>query len=200
MINILSPRLIITKKEPFKLIGEEEAPEGILKLRKKVFEALQNRDLTILKRLETVCSVLEIPAQSFDVLEWAEVFEGLERLDESWRRLLHQLKENCKKADMQSFADFMKNREAEYEQFLCYLVYRHASKAEFWEDFALYTLFAILSFQLVYAMGASIFAETGDFTVKKQLDIMRLFSSEIEYSDENLDIILNKLETGFFGY
>ncbi len=193
-------RLIITKNKPFKLIGEEENPKGMLLLRKKVFHILQNRKLSVRERLNNISSLLETTVPCFDILKWTEVFESLERLDDSWTDLLFKLKSNFDKADKNAFNEFIKRRETEYEQFLCYLVYRHASKAEFLEDFILYTLFAAISFELVYAMGAVIFTENGDFTVNDQLKIMRLFSSEIEYSDENLDIILNTLETEIFGY
>ena len=193
-------RLIITKNEPVKLLGEEENPQGLLLLRKKVFENLQNRSNSLSERIETLCTFLETPVPSFDILSWTKVFENLERLDQSWTDLLLKLKENYKKADKNAFADFIKHRESEYEQFLVYLIYRHASKAEFFEDFVLYSAFAILSYELIYAMGAVIFAEKGDFAVSDQLEIMRLFSSEIEYSDENLDIILNKLENEIFSY
>ena len=43
-------------------------------------------------------------------------------------------------------------------------------------------------------MGNALFNEKGSFTTDDQLEIMRLFSSEIEYSDENLDVILCHLE------
>ncbi len=193
-------RLIITKKEPVKLLGEEENPEGLILLRKKVFEAIQNRCLSLPERIQTLSALLETPVPSFDILKWAEVFESLERLDESWTDLLRKLKSDYEKADEKAFADFIKPRETEYEQFIVYLIYRHASKAEFFEDFVLYTIFSILSYELIYAMGAVIFAEKGDFTVDDQLEVMRLFSSEIEYSDENLDIILEKLENEIFSY
>ena len=193
-------RLIITNKEPFKLLGEEENPEGIILLRKKVFDVFQNRILSVSQRIKNLYKLLNFPVPDFDILKWVQIFESLERLDESWTDLLLRLKENYKKADKNAFAEFIKPREAEYEQFLCYLIYRHASKAEFFEDFVLYTIFSLLSYELVYVMGSVIFAEKGDFTVSDQLEVMRLFSSEIEYSDENLDIILDNLESEIFGY
>lgn len=191
-------RLIITKNEPFMLIGEEENPKGILLLRKKVFRILQNRSLSVSERLNNISSLFGTPVPCFDIFKWTAVFESLERLDESWTQLLSKLKTGYGNTHRKAFAEFIKQRETEYEQFLCYLVYRHASKAEFFEDFVLYTFFSVLSFELIYNMGAVIFTENGDFTVNDQLNIMRLFSSEIEYSDENFDIILNKLEDEIF--
>ncbi len=193
-------RLIITKKDPVKLIGEASNLQGLPLLREKVFEELQNRDISVSERIINVFSLFEESVISFDILMWAEIFESLERLDESWTKLLTTLKTNYKKADQNTFAKFIKPRETEYEQFLVYLIYRHTPKAEFYEDFMLYTIFSVLSFELIYAMGAVAFSQKGDFSTQDQLEIMRLFSSEIEYSDQNLDIILNELEKVVFGY
>lgn len=192
-------RLIITNPVPFKLIGEEENPQGLILLRKRVFETLQNRSYSISQRINNLFSLLNISPIAFDVLKWAEFFEGLEQLDKSWGDLLFKLKSSYKTTDKTGFCNYISCRETQYEQFLCYLIYRHASKAEFYEDFVLYVLFSILSYKLIFAMGAVIFTENSDFTIYDQLELMRLFSSEIEYSDENLDIILEKIETEFFG-
>ncbi len=191
-------RLIITKKYKFKLIGEGEVTDGILLLRDKVFKTLQDRNFDLKERIKNTVALSGTPVPRFDILRWVEVFEGLERLDQSWTKLLAGLKADFSKVDQDAFADFIKQRETEYEQFLCYLVYRHASKAEFLEAFVLYIYFALLCFELIYAMGAVIFTQKGDFTVDDQLNVMRLFSSEIEYSDENLDAVLDELYKEFF--
>jgi len=190
-------RLIIAQKEPMTLINEGPNPQGLLLLRKNIFDALQNRNLSINARIDNVCEILQIYTPDFDILKWTEVFENLERLDESWSSLLARLKSGYKNADLKDFGEFMKVRETEYEQFLCYLIYRHALKSDFFEDFVLYVLFSVLSYKLVFAMGAVDFTENGYFSVDDQLEIMRLFSSEIEYSDENLDIILEEIENEF---
>ncbi len=191
-------RLIITKKEPVKFIGEVDL-QGLLLLRSKIFTLLQERSKPIPHRLQEVQEFLGIKPKAFDMFKWINIFEGLERLEESWSDLLLLTKENFTKAEINAFDAFMKGRETEYEQFLCYLVYRHLCKAEFMEDAAIYFGFAVLSYELMRLTGAVVFTQNGDFTVSDQLNIMRLFSSEIEYSDENLDIILNTLETEIFG-
>lgn len=194
-------RLIITKKEPVKLIGEDNNNEsGIIALRSKALHLMQDRSKTIPQRIEKIMEFLGAKHKDFDLLNWIKIFESLERLDESWSRLLYLLKENLSTANTESFDTFMKGRETEYEQFLCYLLYRHFAKAEFIEDAAIYSAFAALSYKLIYTLGAVIFTEKGDFTVADQLELIRLFSSEIEYSDENLDIIFSETQAEIFDY
>ena len=43
-----------------------------------------------------------------------------------------------------------------------------------------------LSYTLMRALGTLIYSKNGSFELCDQLELARLFSSEIEYSDENL--------------
>ena len=176
-------------------------------MRAKILDTLHNRSKSVPERIEDVIKTFNHPvfeninlcSADLKISQWIPVFESLERLDESWSRLLALLKEKHENADTKGFDAFMKNRETEYEQLLCYLIYRHFSNAEFVEDMAVCFAFSVLIYKLIYSLGAVIFTETGKFTVENQLELIRLFSSEIEYSDENLDIILNKLDKELFG-
>lgn len=192
-------RLIITKKEPFKLTDIEDIEKtGNFLGRSLMFKHMQNRRLSIPQRIDKILTLTVKNRPELNTEKYLPLFESLERLDESWTKLLLTLKEN--KSDQKAFNNFMKDRETEYEQFICYLLYRYLGRAEFAEDTGIYTCFAALSYNLIYSIGAVIFTQKGDFTVNDQLEIMRLFSSEIEYSDENLDIILYELEKEIFGY
>ena len=53
--------------------------------------------------------------------------------------------------------------------------------------------FAVLGFRLIHALGAAAFTLRGDFSFEDQVELCRLFSSEIEYCEENLYAILDEL-------
>jgi len=42
-------------------------------------------------------------------------------------------------------------------------------------------------------MGAVVWHQTDTFTFEQQVELARMFSAEIEYSDEKLDIIVDEL-------
>ncbi len=193
-------RLIITKKEPVKLLGNNETSDSLLILRQKAFDIITNRSVPFFRRTKNLMALFGIEHNGFNIIKWTGIFEGLERLDENWTKLLSLLKEKAEIADKNAFDCFIKSRETEYEQLAHYLLYRHFSKAEFVEDAAIYSAFAVLSCELIYTLGTVIFAEKGGFSIEDQLELVRLFSSEIEYSDENLDIILDELEKEIFNY
>jgi len=190
-------RLIITKKEPFKLIGIEDIqPSGNILSRNLMLKHIQNRKLTIPQRLDKILALTVEKEPDLSIQKYLTLFESLERLSENWTELLLLLKES--KLNKKAFDSFMEGRESEYEQFIAYLLYRYFCRATFAEDTGIYTCFAAISYNLVHDIGAVVFAKKGNFTVDDQLEIMRLFSSEIEYSDENLDIIFNELEFAIF--
>ena len=131
-----------------------------------------------------------LPQKSIE--DWADTFLGYERLDESWTDILHKLKDYSK-ANITAFEKYIKQREQEYEQLLVYLIYRYYANAFDLLDGALFVSFAALSYKLIYAIGAVIFTEYGSFSVEKQIELIRMFSAEIEYSDSIIDEILNEL-------
>jgi hypothetical protein len=87
----------------------------------------------------------------------------------------------------------MKDRQIEYEQLLVYLIYRHMANAPSLDDADARAAFAVLGYRLVHALGAAIFTLRGTFTFEDQLELVRLFSSEIEYCEDNLYAILDEL-------
>lgn len=154
-------------EEPFS--GFEE--EDFFNLREKVFETLQNRGKEIPERISNAFGIFGEKVPSIDLAFWAEKFLELERLDESWTKILENIKENP------ALPKIPDNTAA--EQLLCYFVFRHFSI-----DYPFDSLcFAVLSFYMTEKAAESV----GIF------EAARLFSSEIEYSDENKDIILETI-------
>lgn len=193
-------RLIITKKEPVMLSGIPEISESlILDLRNSALEILKDRSLTIIQRIEKLLELISVSKEYAHFKIPVSFFEKLERLDKHWTLLLDIVKEN-ENTENDSFDRHMKGRETEYEQFLCYLIYRHFIKADYLSDAAPYALFAAASYHLVYDIGAALYTKNGDFTVDDQLEVMRLFSSEIEYSDENFYAVYDYLDDYIFSH
>ena len=81
----------------------------------------------------------------------------------------------------------------EYEQFAVYLVYRYAANAEDAESLAARIAFSVLGARLLFELGALLYAEKGDFSFADQVELARLFSSEIEYSEQNIEDVLSYL-------
>ncbi|MBQ7874134.1 MAG: flagellin lysine-N-methylase [Oscillospiraceae bacterium] len=174
-------KLILERKSKTKLAeidsdGEDlplsEEEKEFLAIRKRVFEIIQNRDITIEERIEKMLGLCKakLPQKSF--AEWAGVFEELERLDEEWTETLAKIKTGGGTLVLDPVPA---------EQLLWYFVFRHLSGAVDDGRLAERAAFAVLSFRMVEKAAE----------YKGILEAARLYSSEIEYSDENIEALLD---------
>ncbi len=188
-------RLILTQTEPVKLVcsGEDNTEDEIIALRDQVIDVLQDRDFPIEERVEHMLWLCggELPERS--IQEWIDLLLSLERLDDSWTHLLNKLSAKYDCTDHAGFDRYMAQRQTEYEQFLVYLVYRHMANSCSGMDLAARACFAAFACRLIRSMGAVLWTEQGSFSLQDQIELVRLFSSEIEYSDEHLYILFDEL-------
>lgn len=167
-------RIILTQEEKFSVVLPESSESCIFfKERAEVFEILQNRNITVFERFKNLAQKYGLKFQ-FSNSELFEFYMSLERLDKSWENELEKLKKaNCEnifeRKDLQIF----------FEQLACYFIFRHFENG---------VGFAILS---CWVIGA-ICSHCESF--EQMLDIVRMYSSEIEYSEENMERIINFCE------
>lgn len=175
--------------------GEETA--YFLRLRNAVIRILQDRTMPVPERVSRMLQFCGASVPDRSLEEWADFLLDLERLDETWTKVLNFLKNNAGQADFYGFDRYMSGRQTEYEQLLVYLVYRHMAAAYDELDLAARAAFAAFGYELLYAAGAAVWTVTGEFPFEAQVELARLFSSEIEYSEENLDAVLDEMVGDF---
>ena len=188
-------RLILSRSAPAVLeySGEDDTDDPVVELRDEMIARLQDRRLPIPERVGGMLALFGLPRPHADLGRWADFLLGLERLDDAWGVLLQRLQKGWRTADYAGFDAYMQHRQTEYEQFLVYLLYRHAANAADGDDFAARVRFAAFGHQLLRALGAVLWTEEGRFSFEQQAELARLFSSELEYSEENLDALLDEL-------
>ncbi len=180
-------RLILSKKEPVKFLPKTDTDDYIILLRDEIIAILQNRELSIFARVYTLLDRFNASSPKLCL----DLLLKLEMLDKNWGKLLEKAKTVT--PDFDAFDRHMQGRETEYEQLLVYLVYRHFANAPNFDSAVARAMFAVLGYEIIHLLGAVIFTETGNFDFEDQVELCRLFSSEIEYSDENLYTILDGL-------
>ena len=174
-------RLILTQKEPVSIIerGEDEPDEeteNIINGRTELFAIVQNREFDISTRIQQLLELYDIALPEKSPSEWAEFYLGLERLEDEWTTQLERLK---------NFSEFSVPDMTEYEQLLVYFLYRHIPEGYDDYDADSKILFAVLSTEILGTLAGE--------NVEKLIALARLYSAEIEYSDENLEIIYDEL-------
>jgi len=180
-------RLILTRKTPMKLVvleddgrGEElsEDEEDLLAIRDTLILTLQDRTLPLPARLD---ELLALGGRSIPALDWVALYRDLERLDPRWDDALDLLDK--------PHPSLPPCFHAAIENFTVYLLYRHLPGALEDDDIAGRTAFCVLSAQILMALCA---AKPG-CTMEDLLDFARMYSAEIEYSQDNIDALLDAL-------
>lgn len=166
-----------------------ETDDTILLLRDECITRLQDRTRPIDTRVSDMLALVGAEAPERDLGAWTELLLSLESLDDAWTDLLHRLKRDSAVLDPATLSAYTKARECEHEQLLVYLVYRYMASAFDKTEAREIAVFAVFSYELVRALGALLLRDRGSFDFDDLCDLVRLFSSEIEYSDENVERI-----------
>lgn len=183
----IAAEIILGNKERAVLISDDDAEEGdiekdFLTFRDKLFYILQNRNFPLNDRINQIYQLIGVEL-SGDFYHWKNFFKTLEILDSSWLEFLEQ----CSATEF--ITEGWKDFEICFEQLIVYFIFRHLYEGV-WDGFIKERiLFSILGMNMVITLFLS--SETKSF--EKLIEISRWFSSEVEYSENNIQDILNEI-------
>ena len=171
-------RIILSEKEKFSIkLPDFAKNQEFFKERAEVLEILQNRTVTMFERLTTLADRYGLGFE-FSNEKLYDLYMSLEKLDTKWENEIKKLKN----ADCKSIFE-REELQILFEQLACYFIFRHFDNG---------AGFAILS---CWVLG-TIFSSCE--TLEKMYDVVRMYSSEIEYSEENIDSIMDFLDEIMF--
>lgn len=165
--------------------GDSGNEREFFALRDQLFAIAQNRNILLSERMEELLAFADARLPEKSMAGWAEYLMGLECLDPARDEILTRVTDDS----AFPFEEFS----ASIEQLLVYFLYRHLAPAIDDGLFAARTAFAVLSTRMICAM-ASVIVENGTVTFEDLVEAARLYSSEMEYSEENMDDILWELD------
>ncbi len=154
-----------------------DSSDAFFAVRDEIFSLLQNRRISSADRIDTVAVRFDAAIPNRTPAAWARIYSALERLDAEWDICLEKL------AEADSLPSVLS--EIELEQLAVYFVYRHLSGSTFDGTFRERLSFCLLSVRIIDAVCA--------VCGKSSTEIARMYSSEIEYSDENIQALLESL-------
>ena len=183
-------RLILKRQEPMRLICHEDASDtdedeetaAFLQFRDHLFTIAQDRSFTIEQRLQKLLDTVSFPLPERDFLP---IYQSLEQLDAAWGTLLSSLPV----LRLSPLPACPANLTIPMEQFIVYLLFRHLPAALEDGDLPGHTAFCVLSACVLLALCRS----NPGSTMDDFLEYARMYSSEIEYSQENMDALLDAL-------
>ena len=147
--------------------------ERILDFREKAVSIVYS-DITFNEKITSLLSLCKANVNENDFSKVLKTFTRFEKLDKSWSARLKKLKG---KTFSLSINENLKNC---FEQFLANSLYKHISSAEDVLGAQARTIAVILSLWIIN----SILGSEDDFNLL--CDIVRAYSSEVEYSEKNL--------------
>lgn len=180
-------RLILTNKNRMSLVEIDNDGDDILceeasffAWRDSVFEYFYDNGVSITDKMSindrTICS--------------KEIFEKyltLEVLDNKWKFLLEELVEEY---DNIKETKIPKEFEKCFEQLLMYFTYRHSALLLCGIDKNKILKFIKMSTSIIYALCQLHISKSNDLYIDDIVEYSRMYSSEIEYSQENLDNLI----------
>ena len=172
--------LLLRDDEPLEIIctdsdGEESGESEEYVLRGRLLSILSDRSLSLRDRFLRCLKLCGAAAEEPDMGFWADFYLGLERMEEGWTERLCRLR---------AAGGVPHTEKIRYEKLTAYFIYRHfaALTEEYGPAAAL--KFCILSTAVIWGID-----ECGG----PDDENIRLYSAEIEYSDENIQLICEKI-------
>ena len=150
--------------------------EALLQARAALIRIMQDRTRGIPARLNALCEAAGTVMPTRTAAEWADFLRTLERLDPTWDAVLTRL--TNVPDDLPDFSPLA------VEQFTVYLLHRHVPGALLDGDLPGRVLFCAVSGMLFLRLS----------TLLGENEAARMYSSEIEYSEENLCSFLDELD------
>lgn len=179
-------RIILFEDEKFYIPIPEEVKltkeKEFFKIREEIFEQLTDRNIGIYKRFSEISEKFGFKFE-FSLKNLVEKYKSLEILDSVWPEELDKIRDMD--FDGEIFAD--NTYGLIFEQLAVYFIFRHLSGAIIKGDYEKRVKFALIS---CYIIGALI-SYNMPLSKDRMIDIVRMYSSEIEYAEENTEAVMN---------
>ena len=170
---------------------ELEAPdESLLVWREQLMQIVQDRSRSIEERTDALLQAAEMTIPNRSLAEWADIYLELERLEADWTDRLEELKQtDLSQAPVLDTPEW----EVAFEQLLVYFLYRQLPFALDDGEYEGRAAFCVLSYHIIRALCRVHAVLHGSVALDDLVEIARQYSAEIEYSDENVEALLDAL-------
>ncbi len=126
------------------------------------------------------------------------MYKDLEILDEEWEGMFQKVETAFGREEhsgfyqesLKKFQKCMTGREWEYEKLLAYFLFRYTMQTVYDYNFMSHMCYGAASVLMVRDMDLIRFLEKGEtFTMEDRIDTARIYSREVEHSEENLEML-----------
>ncbi len=170
--------------------GDEKCTEieqAFFDCRQRIFDIIQDVKTSLDEKLHVLEKQFSFTYPPLSMDECVNILLHFEHLDTNWPKLLMALK-----ASRHDFAAApLSSKWNNALNNLChYFIYRHLSPECDDAEFCAVICYAFFSLNVIQALTMC----SHDFSIESLIDIARMYSAEVEYSDENYDLLIEKLK------
>ena len=204
-------RILLENEEPFSLVEESDGEEIVFEnqediaesdlyiflsaFREKLFEILFDKDMSFEEKLVKVLSKTEeFCGEKIIIRNYKnslEVYKKTEPIDEKWTQYINDLSEKFETV-LNVEKEFQKKTSGDmlYSKILAYIIYRNFIKAVFDKSIKERICFAVESVRFIYLCDMKTYFEKGKLTLKDRIENLKNWSKQVEYSDENTELLI----------
>lgn len=181
----VSPVLISDDGKPPKTLSKRAAEfeKEKLAFRENALNIIKNRDYTFDKKMASLVEICDVDVFELILHNWKSTFLKLERLSGGWTERLE--------ATQFLSTLFPEKNALHFEQLAYYFIHRHVSAAEDKIDLKSRLLFCFISLAAINSICSSLYVGADEYPVDLLIDVAREYSAEIEYSDDNVNALLD---------
>ena len=129
--------------------------------------------------------------------KYFQVYKSLEHIDENWPKIVDNTFEYFYKLNNDykfyidkhnEFNKYYKEKEYEYEHLIVYFIFRYFMKAVYDYDVLAKVKLAVVSYLIIKELDVVRWIDNkGNLTKQDQIDLMHMYSKDIEHSEDNLE-------------
>lgn len=186
-------RLILTDADVFSLEMIDECNESpalseynSLSERDNIISIIVESDIPFSEKVKNIEKTYSVNTEINSIKEWINILLMLETLDRQWSTILEKSLTATNEYDVSEWYSY-------FERLLIYFVYRHVTSANSYLNLRAKLGFALLGVKIL----TYLFSVNEKRSLSDLLELARLYSSEIEYSEENTDILVFEFESNF---
>jgi len=168
-------------------INSDEDIQDFLEFRQHIFSVIQNREKRIENRIfDLICKYnLDIPEFNYII----DFLLSLEILDNSWKDILNKIKTS----DINLLEPLDDKWDTVFEQLIVYFIYRHFADAIYDDSIKERLRFSIIGYVIIKSLCLLHLTDNRELSTDIIAEYSRMFSAEIEYSEENMNAVMFNL-------
>ncbi len=160
----------------------DEFEASVVSVRQQIIDVVSDRTVPFFDRLKSLGNIGSVE-------KIVDIFAQTEPINQEWSSYINDLQKSVD--NLSSVTPCFKD--SDYEKLFIYILYRHFIKAVYDGETENWLQFCVASLLFIYAMDLYTLYNNGVYTTSDRINNVKLWSKQIEYSEDNIEYVKNAL-------